>query len=602
MTQPLVAAIYARKSTEQTGVPGEERSVARQVEHARGYAARKGWAVADECVFVDDGASGAEFGERRPGYLRLMAAVTRRPRPPFDVLVMSEESRLGRESIETAYAHKQLNTNGVRVFGYLEDRELTLDNPLDKLLLSVTAFADEVERDKARQRTHDAMTRKARAGQATGGRVFGYDIVRLEGAVVSERPPALLRVNDAEAAVVREIFERFGMGEGTSSIAKDLNERGAPSPRAQQGRPRGWAPSSVREVLTRERYRGVNIWNRTRKRDRWGRKAQRPRPESEWLRVEVPELRIVTDEQWEAVAHRFALTKRSYSERNPRGAGRPAGSGVKYLLASLLRCSTCGSTLEVRTRKSGAKRVAFYGCGGHHRRGRSVCSNALVVPAAAMHEAVLSRLRSVVLDPDAVETTLREAEARWEELRRQGAQARSVDTLRARRTTLEAELKRLADAIANGADVDAVRDALQERQACLAEVERALVALDRVKPLPPLDITIRERLSERLAEWQRILENHPAEGNALLRRILAGSITFTAREDERGQYYEFVGQATFGAVLAGFVAGNTSSPAPSPIPWAVAPQRLAHPPGTHRGAGCPHNLASPTGFEPVFQP
>jgi DNA invertase Pin-like site-specific DNA recombinase len=84
---------------------------------------------------------------------------------------MSEESRLGREAIETAYALKQLITAGVRVFFYLEDRERTFDSPTDKLLMSVIAFADELEREKARQRTYDAMQRKARAGHVTGGRL-----------------------------------------------------------------------------------------------------------------------------------------------------------------------------------------------------------------------------------------------------------------------------------------------------------------------------------------------------------------------------------------------------------------------------------------------
>jgi DNA invertase Pin-like site-specific DNA recombinase len=76
-------------------------------------------------VYVDDGVSGAEFANR-PGFLRLMNAL--KPRPTFQVLVMSEESRLGREAIETAYALKQLVTAGVRVFFYLEDRERTLDS------------------------------------------------------------------------------------------------------------------------------------------------------------------------------------------------------------------------------------------------------------------------------------------------------------------------------------------------------------------------------------------------------------------------------------------------------------------------------------------
>src|SRR5262245_35981696 len=151
----MTAAIYARKSTDQTGVADEQKSVARQVEHARAYATRKGWIVDEACVFVDDGISGAEFANR-PGFLRLMNAL--KPRPPFQVLIMSEESRLGREAIEPAYALKQLVTAGVRVFFYLEDRERTLDSPTDKIMLSLTAFADELAREKARQSARAALS------------------------------------------------------------------------------------------------------------------------------------------------------------------------------------------------------------------------------------------------------------------------------------------------------------------------------------------------------------------------------------------------------------------------------------------------------------
>ncbi len=166
----MIAAVYARKSTDQSGVADDQKSVARQVEHATAYASRHGWTVATEHVYTDDGISGAEFAAR-PGFLRLMNAL--KPRPPFQALIMSEESRLGREAIETAYALKQIIVAGVRVFFYLEDRERTLDTPTDKIMLSLTAFADELEREKARQRVYDAMQRKARAGQVTGGRVFG---------------------------------------------------------------------------------------------------------------------------------------------------------------------------------------------------------------------------------------------------------------------------------------------------------------------------------------------------------------------------------------------------------------------------------------------
>jgi DNA invertase Pin-like site-specific DNA recombinase len=253
----MVAAVYARKSNEQSGIADEQKSVARQIDHARQYGARKGWTVSDEHVYVDDGISGAEFAAR-PGFVRLMNAL--KPRPAFQVLVMSEESRLGREAIETAYALKQLVTAGVRVFFYLEDRERTLDSPTDKIMLSLTAFADELEREKARQRTYDAMQRKARAGHVTGGRVFGYDNVDVVGAD-GKRSHVERRINEREAAVVRQIFEACAAGTGYTRTAKRLNDERAPCPRPQQGRPACWSPSSLHAILKRPIYRGEIVWN-----------------------------------------------------------------------------------------------------------------------------------------------------------------------------------------------------------------------------------------------------------------------------------------------------------------------------------------------------
>jgi DNA invertase Pin-like site-specific DNA recombinase len=233
----MVAANYARKSTDQSAVADEAKSVTRQIDHAKAYAARGGWTVPESCIFVDDGISGAEFANR-PGFVRMMAAL--KPRPPFQVLVMSEESRLGREAIETAYALKQLITAGVRVFFYLEDRERTFDSPTDKLLMSVTAFADELERQKAGLRVYDAMTRKARAGHVTGGRVFGYDNLEMHDAS-GQRSHVERRINEAEAAAVRRIFELCAAGSDLTRITKTLNGDEVPAPRPQRGRPVGWA-------------------------------------------------------------------------------------------------------------------------------------------------------------------------------------------------------------------------------------------------------------------------------------------------------------------------------------------------------------------------
>jgi DNA invertase Pin-like site-specific DNA recombinase len=78
------AAVYARKSTDQSAVADEAKSVRRQIGHARAYATKKGWTVDDAHVYVDDGISGAEF-QNRPGFVRLMNALKPRPSSARDV-------------------------------------------------------------------------------------------------------------------------------------------------------------------------------------------------------------------------------------------------------------------------------------------------------------------------------------------------------------------------------------------------------------------------------------------------------------------------------------------------------------------------------------
>jgi DNA invertase Pin-like site-specific DNA recombinase len=207
--------------------------------------------------------------------VRLVAAL--KPRPPFAVLLVTDRDRIGREQVEVSYLLKQIIAAGVRVFECQgAGREITLGSAVDKVILAVENFAAEVEREKARTRTYDAMAHRARAGRSTGGAAFGY----VNRPIVGEggrRSHVERIVESREAAVVERIFTLAAQGWGVKRIAGALNAEAAPAPMPRRaGRPRGWAPSSVREIFAREVYRGVLVWNK-RKRDGWGQKRQRPR-------------------------------------------------------------------------------------------------------------------------------------------------------------------------------------------------------------------------------------------------------------------------------------------------------------------------------------
>ena len=117
--------------------------------------------------------------------------------------------------------------------------------------------------------------------------------------------------------------------------------------------------------MHRELYRGQVVWNRTQKRNQWGQKRQQERPETDWIRLDAPELRIVSDQLWQAVHGRLAGVRQHYLRwTGGKLWGRPAaGVESKYLLTGLGSCEGCNGSIHVHGRSHGhgtkRRRVRF---------------------------------------------------------------------------------------------------------------------------------------------------------------------------------------------------------------------------------------------------
>jgi site-specific DNA recombinase len=93
-TPMTTAAIYARKSTDQSDVAEDQKSVTRQIEAARRFIAEKGWTLHNDQVYVDDGISGAIFAGR-PEFQRMLRDADA---GAFDHLAIFTLDRFGREA------------------------------------------------------------------------------------------------------------------------------------------------------------------------------------------------------------------------------------------------------------------------------------------------------------------------------------------------------------------------------------------------------------------------------------------------------------------------------------------------------------------------
>ena len=366
---------------------------------------------------------------------------------------------------------KQLVTSGVRVFFYLEDRERTLNSPIEKATLSLQTMSDEMERDKARLRVTDAMQRKARAGHCCGGAVFGYDNVEVTDAS-GKRSHVERAINAAEAAVVRRIFDLSAAGIGYSRIAKQLNAEQAPAPRPKANRPAGWSPSTVKVILGRRLYLGEVIWNRTQKRDSWGQKRLQRRPEADWIRMTVPAPRIVPETAWRAAHGRLDRVRaRLQAHGGALGNQGPRDIDSGYLLAGFARCAVCGGSFGVVSGSHRSARRHVYGCIAHRKRGPRACGNGLTIPLERVDRAVLATLKGDVLRPAVMMALVDGVLVQLQP----DVTAQQLKEDRAALKVIDREISNLAKAIAAGGALEPLVE-LRTRQAHRDELLAAIAA------------------------------------------------------------------------------------------------------------------------------
>jgi hypothetical protein len=390
--------------------------------------------------------------------------------------------------------------------------------------MSVTAFADELEREKARQRTYDAMQRKARAGHVTGGRVFGYDNLEVLGPD-GRRSHVERRINEAEAAVLRRMFELCADGAGLTRITKTLNDEGVPAPRPQLGRPAAWATSSVRAVLRRSLYKGEVTWNQSRKRDRWGRKRQHARPAAEWMRVESPALQIVPPDLWARA--QAAMERRT---RQFTGGDRSSWRSP-YLLSGFARCAVCGGGFASHSRTHGTERVQFYACTSHWKRGPAVCANGLVGRMETIDAEVIATLQDDVFRPSVIEravTLALEELGPWRNAER-------LARIEAELAALDGEHAELMEAVRRGGDVDLLArlvgrlQALQARRQALTTARPSGGSIARQAAPDALE----RRVRAKLADWRGLLTRNVESGREVLRALLVEPLRFEPVIDGR---------------------------------------------------------------------
>ena len=460
-------ALYARKSNEQEkGLSGKSESVERQLEHGRAFTESRGWIVSH--TFTDDNVSGATFAKLKGRRAMMEAAEA----GAFQILIVSEQNRLGRHMIESANAIMEIADSGVRIFAYLGGQEIKVETALDQAQVMLTGFAGSAERKAASDRSRDKAVQLARAGFVHGGRVYGYANQQGQGGKVRT-------VNPEQAEIVRRIFQLYADGAGHRGIRDQLNLEHVKGPRGK------WATTTVRDILSNPIYTGIVRWGRMRVAVKKGRRVNVPVPEDQWIAKEMPGMRIVSDEVWKAAQAR----REQRRQVTPRGKGgrlmgRTSQDDIRsqHLLSGFLSCKVCGGPLRIKTERRRGINVSHYVCSTRHTRGVSACANWVGVGELAMNTAVLQAVGRA-LAPEQIERALEMLLA----VRREREHARSRHRESLARDLAEADrrVSNLVAAVTRGDAVEPLIEALRTERDKQKAIRSELEELEAKPSGPP---------------------------------------------------------------------------------------------------------------------
>jgi site-specific DNA recombinase len=530
--QPSVrAAIYARYSSDLQ----RPASIEDQTRNCRVGAEANGWTVLEDFVRADSAQSGAALLGRH-SLNSLIADAKKHPRP-IDCVLMDDTSRLGRNLADVLRVSDILKHYGVFLFFVsqkLDSREtnfrqlLTMNGMMDEQLLS--GLSDKVHRGqegRVLNGFHTGGTRRGRYGRPA---VIG---VRRE--IVEE-----------ESSVVRRIFESYANGYSLSRIAKMLNSEGIPSQkRSYKGFPRAWYPTGIREMLHNEQYRGVQIWNRTHRvrNPETGRREKRRRPESDWVRKELPEQRIISEELWTRVHRQLALMNEKWGIKKMGGYYR-TGESSKYLFSGLLVCGLCGGRMTIIGSEKGGRR-ARYGCFAHRYLG--LCANALCIGREILEEQLIERITNRLRRPDMLERALRGFQ---EELRKRLNDRRSAARAAAGRSgELQNRLGLLlkqADNICDAIAANGHRNSpslLSRLSATEAEIEHVKSRLAEAQTVVQITISqqdLSDFVMKKAADFESILVGDPIVAKDAIRKHI-GQLVLKPGQTTTGPVFDVSG-------------------------------------------------------------
>ena len=377
-------------------------------------------------IFADKGITGTSV-KKREEFNKLIRLCKR---GKVDMIITKSISRFARNTVDCLKYVRMLRELKVDVF--FEEQGIHSIDPNSEFYITIYGSIAQSESENISANVKWGKAQSAKEGKVS----FHYKNFLGYRRGADGKP----EIDPEQAKIIKQIYERFLAGDSLGGIIDYLAERNIPSPGGKEK----WTYSTIRSVLSNERYKGDAVINKTYIVDCLSKKVKTNNGERPKYYVENNHPAIIDAATFGRVQEELA---RRSGKRKVKQIGTKTEQGrysSKYALTELLICGECGTPYRRCTWTVGGKKKNVWRCISRLDYGKKYCHESPTIEESILHEAIMEAIRRIAMQNTDVLNTLKLHIGMGLE----GAvrEDKSLD-IQVRIAEINAEFKRMLDAV-----------------------------------------------------------------------------------------------------------------------------------------------------------
>ena len=297
------------------------------------------WEFVD--IYADEGITGTKTAKRTDFHRMIDDALAGK----IDMIIAKSISRFARNTVDTLNYVRKLRDHNVDVW-FEKENIHTLELTSEMFLTLYSAFA-QAESESISENVKMGVRAKMKRGELVGHYApYGF--------IYDEEIENLVEVPN-EAFIVRYMFDRYKEGVGTSTIARELNDKNIPSPTGKK-----WSDTVVFRMIRNEKYVGDLLTGKTYTDNPINSKKKKNKGEFDMYYTENHHEGIIDRETWDKCQEIANRRSGKYT-----ADGKPEKFSQVYPFSSKIVCGLCGENYIRRSwkaRKEGEPPRAAWAC------------------------------------------------------------------------------------------------------------------------------------------------------------------------------------------------------------------------------------------------